>query len=251
MPAIPIKYKDTLKEMPEGYKAAITNPPYLNKSVASRKNYDYPETEYNDVYKYAIDEMLKKVEYLAAIIPESFIKTNLFKDRLDSFTSINFKMFSDTEIPVCLALFGPNKTDDFKIYKGEEYLGTYKELCKERFNTTTNIEWKFNDKAGEIGISCLDLKSKNNIYFCLGSEIGEDIKSSSRSYTRVSGLPNDIDINCFIEKCNKILNEYRLRTDDIFLTAFRGLTNEGSIRRRLQFSIARDIMNTAIDYLKY
>ena len=249
MPALPIKYKDTLKEMPKGYKAAITNPPYLNKSVAVKNKMDFPETEYNDVYKYALAEMLKNIDYVAAIIPESFIRAILFHDRLDSITFINFEMFSDTEIPVCLALFVPEKTEDFKLYKGENFIGTYQEIYNKKIKSKTKIDWVFNDKAGNIGIVCLDSKNEKSICFCMGTDIKKEIKESSRSYTKVSGIPDNIDLENFINKCNEILNNYRETTFDLFLTTFRGLRKDGESRKRLPFSEAKKIMNYAVELL--
>ena len=72
--------QDTFKDYPKGYKTVITNPPYLSRSVATQRKINYPDTEYNDMYKYALSLMLKYNDYIAAIIPDSFVNSKEFKD---------------------------------------------------------------------------------------------------------------------------------------------------------------------------
>ena len=103
-PKVKIKKRDTLKNFPDGYNIIITNPPYLAKNSATRNNLFYPDIKYDDLYKYTLEIMLKNVDNVAAIIPESFITSGLFIDRLYAVTSLTTKMFNDTECPVCLAL---------------------------------------------------------------------------------------------------------------------------------------------------
>ena len=82
-------------------------------------------------------------------------------------------------------------------------------------------------------------------------EISEDkIKVSSRSLTRVSGLPANIDLSIFLEQCNKILTKYREDTEDIFLTSFKGLRKDNKYRKRLDFANAKVIMNSAIEQIQ-
>ena len=59
-------------------------------------------------------------------------------------------------------------------------------------------------------------------------------------------------INIYIPKYillkinNIILNEYRDKTHDIFLTSFKGLRKDGVYRRRIDFRTVKCIMNKAI-----
>ena len=78
----------------------------------------------------------------------------------------------------------------------------------------------------------------------------EQIKVSSRSFTRVSGLPEDVDKESFFDTCNKILKDYRLKTKDVLMTSFKGLRSDGKYRRRLDFRTVRCIMNEALKSLK-
>lgn len=127
----PIKKLDTIKNFPKGYKMCITNPPYLSKVSASFKKLNYPNTNFDDLYKLCLSLMLENCEYVAAIIPESFITANIFHERLEAIISLNIEMFEDTTCPVCLALFIPIKSDNnFKIYKNNLFIGDYFSLKK-------------------------------------------------------------------------------------------------------------------------
>ena len=245
-----VRYNDSIQLFPTGYDMVITNPPYLAKTSASRLKLPYPDTYYDDVYKLCVHLMLKNCKYIAAIIPESFITSDLFHDRLYGVISLNIKMFTDTECPVCLALFVPRKeSDDFVFYVGNNKVGNYNELKKYNLSefSKDNVNWKFNDPYGIIGVKCVDNQVSNDIYFHHGDKIkSEDIKVSSRAFTRISGLPDNIDLDDFIKKCNIILNEYRDKTHDIFLTSFKGLRKDGVYRRRIDFRTVKCIMNKAI-----
>ena len=74
----------------------------------------------------------------------------------------------------------------------------------------------------------------------------EDIKVSSRAFTRVSGLPETVDKEEFFAVCNKILEDYRAKTKDVLMTSFKGLRSDGKYRRRLDFRTVRCIMNRAL-----
>ena len=242
--------RDTLMRFPTGFKVCITNPPFLAKNSATRRKLAYPSTQYDDVYKLALDVMLKNCDYVAAILPERFITSGLFRDRLWSVVSIvNPLMFSDTDCPVCLAMFTPYCTPDFQLYIGDKYVGNYNELegYSLHFYDKSPIQWEFNNPVGEIGVICYDGYSNEGIKFVMGNSITpERIKHSSRALTRVGGLPKHIPLRSFIAKCNKILAEYRRNTHDVFLTSFKGLRKDGKYRRRIDFKTVRQMMNKAL-----
>lgn len=239
--------QDTIKNFPSGFKVCITNPPYLSKNSATRRNLEYPQTEYDDIYKLCLDKMLQNVPFVAAIIPETFINSGQFQERLEYVVSLTCKMFDDTECPVCLAMFGENATDDFTIYQMNENLGKYSELKKGIIVPKERYNWTINDKNGSIGIRCVDGTKGPSIEFVEGNTINSDrIKVSSRSLTRVSGLPNDVDLLRFLRKCNELLVKYRKNTKDIFLASFKGLRADNKYRRRLDFATAKAIMSAAL-----
>ena len=256
-PKVKVVKRDTLTNFPKGYNTVITNPPYLAKNSATRNKLYYPNTNYDDIYKYSLEIMLNNVDNVAAIIPESFVTSGLFIDRLYAVSSLTTKMFNDTECPVCLALFVKEKENleieenNFLLYRMDEYIGEYNSILKKINKYLSNeniIEWKFNDVNGNIGIKCVDNTKEPTIYFLEGEEVEKSrIKVSSRALTRVSGLPKNIKTKNFINKCNNLINEYRNKTKDIFLTSFKGLRADNCYRRRLDFKTARQIMNKALE----
>ncbi len=251
-----IEKKDTLKSFPKNYKLAITNPPYLAKNSATRSGIKYPDTKYQDLYLYSLDKMINNVDYCAAIIPESFITSPIFINKLMIVVSLTCKMFDDTDCPVCLAMFSPEKDkkrfslskDDFIIYSMNEKIGTYANLKKcLSTNNEYNIKWVFNDPKGNIGLRGVDNTKCASIRFVKGDEINPNrIKVSSRSLTRISGLPQEYDIEAFINLLNKNLDNYRNITHDVFLTAFKNLRSDNKYRRRLDFDTARYILNMTV-----
>ena len=118
-----VKKRDTIKRFPERSSLIVTNPPFLAKNVAVRKGLDYQLSEmdnYNDLYLKCLDLCLKNSDYLAIIIPESFIVLPEFKERLHTVISLNIKcLFKETEQPVCLALFNPETQEDYNIYNND------------------------------------------------------------------------------------------------------------------------------------
>ena len=222
---------------------------YLGKSSARRRKIYYPWEE-DDLYKVCLNRMLDNCEYVAAIIPESFITAQIHRDRLWGVISLTCKMFYDTDCPVCLALFTPQGTTQTKIYANDIYLGTLEELSNSVGNLMKNNkyhEWIFNDKNGNIGVKTVDNQKTNDCKFFEGELIDpQTIKISSRAFTRISGLPETIDKEVFIKICNNILEDYRLKTKDVLMTSFKGLRSDGKYRRRLDFKTIRCIMNTAL-----
>lgn len=247
-----VEQRDTLTDYPEGYNVAITNPPYLAKNSATRRGLSFPNTNHDDLYKYSLEVMLSNTDYVAAIIPESFLTQELFHERLYAVVSLTCKMFDDTECPVCLALFIPEHSNDFKIYRQDRLIGNYQALKdKIQISSYNKVNWKFNDKDGNIGLYAVDNQSEASIKFCLGTEIPqEDVKPTSRSITRISGLSDSVDLELFIKKCNEFLKEYRESTKDVFLTSFKGLRKDMQYRRRLDFKTAKNILNKVMESLE-
>lgn len=255
-----ITQQDTINNFPLGFNVAITNPPYLGKSSASRRKLPFDGKGYDDLYKTSLSVMLDNLDYVAAIIPESFATSGLFHNRLYAIVSLTCKMFEDTDCPVCLALFVPNNKkeslgldeNDFMLYRQDKYINLYSIVKSNLLISKYNkIDWKMNDKEGTIGIKCIDNTKGNSIIFVKGDTIdASKIKNSSRSFTRVSGLPNNVDLDKFIEKCNIILDSYRADTFDIFLTSFKGLREDNLYRRRLDFKTAKNIMNLAMEEIE-
>lgn len=255
VPEITLNKRDTLDDFPTGFDLAITNPPYLAKNSATRKGMLVQFGDYQDMFEVAIHEMLTNCDWVAAIIPESFITRKLFRDRLDAVISLNHEMFDDTEFPVCLALFSPDSSSDFEIWRGEEFLGYRNSLDKgveKLLDARTVIRPRFNAPTGEIGLIAIDNTTGATIKFVEGSTIpSEEIKVTSRSLTRISIDAADwaVDSSKLIEEANKILESYRKLSCDVFLTAFKGLRADKAYRRRIDWTTAGRILNKAASNL--
>lgn len=250
--------RDTLKSFPKEYAIGITNPPYLAKNSATRRDLDFPETDYDDIYKESLLQMLNNLDYVAAIIPESYINASLFEERLDKVISLNVKMFEDTEVPVCLALFVPEETDETEVYRMDLLLGTIEELRQELSiieggDKEINKLWTFNDPEGNIGVSLVDNTTEDSISFFVGETIdSEKVKPSSRAFTRISGpdFSSEEQRIQFIEIANNLLFSYRNKTQDVFMTSFKGLRKDGKYRRRLDFKTVRSLLTKSYEILK-
>ncbi len=208
--------------------------------------------EYQDVFEVALHEMLSNCDWVAAIIPESFITRKIFKDRLDAVISLNHEMFDDTEFPVCLALFSPKSAIDFEIWRGDEFLGLRNDLDKEVENllsARTLIKPRFNAPLGEIGLIAIDNTNGPSLRFVSGETIpSEEIKVTSRSLTRISMdyVYVALEPDLVIAEANKVLDSYRELSSDVFLTAFKGLRADNSYRRRIDWNTAGRILNRAV-----
>lgn len=244
VPEFPITVRDTLKDFPVGYGVCVTNPPYLAKNSARRMGVPY-EWQDDDLYLACLRKMLANCGYVACIIPESFITTGAHMDRLYGIVSLAYKMFDDTECPVCLAMFTPQRCDCIRVYSNDVYLGTLSELTSNTILKENSYHrWMFNDPYGSIGVKAVDSTNGDLCCFIEGDKITpDDVKSSSRSITRVSGLPEHIDVCDFINRCNDALGEFRRSTKDVTLTSFKGMTKQGRYRRRLDYNTIRCILN--------
>lgn len=238
--------QDTIKDFPKGYKTVITNPPYLSKSAATQKGYPYPESDFNNVYKHCLNDMLNNCDYVAVIIPDPFITDKQLKERCETIISLNIPMFDDTNQPVCLALFTPNKTDDFKVYINNTYVGKYKET-KNNLPKAEKQKWSFTKPTGQIFMKSYDGKRDNErMYFAPN----KNQHKPSRHYFIVN-TPLDIkDINTFTDICNKVLSDIRNETKDVFLVARWGLRDDGLYQRQITKELSRIVLNKAYKIYK-
>lgn len=249
---------DSLINIPHYDKAIIvTNPPYIAKQSASRKKIDlskyFSMTDYDDIYLLALDKMLEAQEFVVAIVPESFLNSNYRqKNRLSSITVLEDNPFEDTENPVCVVCFdGKVKDyDEIKIYKNEILVGTLKDIYNIRVKPLNNVKITFNTLDGWLGLRAIDSTDDiKRIGFDFKDNIDYDwenkIKVSSRHLSLI-----DIDVpknkrSAFIHECNKLIEDIRKESSDILLTPFKGNTKSGKRRRRLDFKLARAIMEMA------
>ncbi|MCG9129195.1 hypothetical protein JT359_16520, partial [Candidatus Poribacteria bacterium] len=241
-----ITRRDTLVDFPKGYTVCITNPPWLARNSATRRGLPFPEeTDHDDLYKYALEKCLTYCQWVAAIIPEAFIRSGLFLNRLRDFISLvphrqqktkekndkreTSSMFKDTEHPVGLALFAPDITSDVRVWRNNQFLGTLRELQQHLPMPSNNRSIVFNDPEGNLGLFAVDNTVSASIRFCPPEELGEyRVRHQGRSITKI-GVPWQVEI----DQLNSQLTDIRKKTHDVFLTAFKGLRRDRCYRRRL------------------
>lgn len=238
--------KDTLKDFPKNFDVCITNPPWLARNSAKRRGLAFPETSHDDLYKHALDACLANCPFVGALIPATFLQSRIFLDRLDSVIFLHDKgMFSDTENPVCLALF-KEKSEKVSIFLDENFVGTLNDLQRHLPRAANGSESiTFNDPNGELGFIAFDNTREPSIRFCHGKEIsGHEIGNSSRMITRISG--NFGNIAKTIDVLNNQIARFRNLTNDVFLTPFKGLRKDGRYRRRMDYGLARSFISTYV-----
>lgn len=258
-------YNDSLKKIPEIENSIIiTNPPYLtNYSAKRRKIYDsvgeyFLSSEYDDLYKIALEKCLENNKYVIAIIPETFINSKFPKNRLRHITILEENPFEDTEKPVCVVCFD-DKLKDYKeidIYKNEEYIGNLKKIDSFRISPNNNIDIDFNNKEGKLALRAVDTTNpQKKIKFMRVEELDydlENIKVSSRLITVINIDENlsKKELLQLIEKANKFVKKLRRETEDVILSPFKGNDKNGKRRRRLDYRTARAILEKAYSEVK-
>ena len=238
--------RDTFADFPRGYQVAITNPPYLAKNSAKRRGLAFPSTTYDDLYKHALALTLAHTPWVAAIVPDSLFTAGLFHSRALAFVSLTQSMFADTDHPVCLALFGPSGGNP-DLWMGNTRVGRMDDLAQHLPAPSHRYEWTFNDPQGLVGLYALDSPKSASISFVRGKDIDPGIiKPSSRAITRISS-PHlaESDLSFFLDQSNRLLENMRANTKDVFLTSFKGLREDGMYRRRMDFSTARALLDAA------
>ena len=238
-----VRTRDSLTDFPRGFEVCITNPPWLARNVASRLGMAFPHCKYQDIYALALDRCLENCDWVAALVPESFLRVGLFRARLRDFVSLTRSMFSDTAHPVGLAMFGPNEIEDAVVWSGPKKIGWLTALESFRPNPIpSGCPIRFNDPDGNVGLIALDNTKSASIRFCDPAELGDyTVRESCRSITRMAVGQDKIEIN----KWNKVLREFRSLTCDVAITPFRGLREDGMYRRRCDWSLARGIIHNA------
>lgn len=244
----------------------ITNPPYLSKNSAARQDFEsqkyFSDNDFVDLYQLALTRVLEKYDKAVFIIPETYFLTDLFKESLDNITILEDNPFEDTDCPVCVAcfdaepeLFSVYQAAFYSIYKNDKFLFTNTELrdiIKKSLCFEKPLEMDFNQKKGNIGLRGVDgVDPQDKIRFCMPQELDYDfdkIKISSRAITLIQVSYKDkrkLVQQPLISKANEILEKIRLNTYDVVFAPFKNNNKKGIRRRRLDFGLAKKILNKA------
>ena len=236
-----VQQKDTLKCFPTGYSVCVTNPPWLAQNMAHKQGIAFPDCGYNDFYKLAINKCLKYCEWVAILIPESFIRTPLFRSRLTDFISMpKSTLFEQTGHPVGMALFQPNPSHQINIWSENHFVGKLTDL--EHLYPRPirgGPEIRFNIQDGNVGLYALDNHKGSSIRFCPPEELGDYVvKGSGRHVTKL-----EVNAPVNIDKWNDFISFFRNNTCDVFMTSYKGRREDGMYRRRMDWTLARGIIH--------
>jgi hypothetical protein len=250
---------DSLVSIPNPSGAVIlTNPPYLANHSAKRKGVDslvakyFESSSQDNLYKIALEKSLEAADYVVAVIPETFLLSSFDKSRLVRAVVIEGELFGDTEAPALVACFGPARTPEADIFIGSEFALLVSDIEKIR---TPILEEKtkivFNDPSGRIGLRAVDASDGMQlIEFYQAKDFHypiKNVKVSSRLMTYLE-IPKllDADVEEVVSRANHVLSEIRKSSKDLALAPFKGNDLRGKRRRRLDYLMARKILNLAI-----
>jgi len=223
--------QDTIANFPKGYDICITNPPYLAKTTCSRKNLPV-QPILEDLYLDCIKLALENCKYVCAIIPSTFFGTKLFTDRLYAWDKLDYNLFSDTENPVGVAYFVPDKVDSTKYFVNGKEIN----ISEDDTPVPVELELSFNVSHGNYVLCAIDLISEDNIKIYKEDEsFSRDkfLKNTSRNYS-LFYCPKISDDD--LSGINEFITDWRKRTNDFFLTSFKSEQKSGKYRKRFSFS---------------
>jgi hypothetical protein len=253
---------DSLLEIPNSELAVIlTNPPYLANHSAKRKGVSslvekyFQRSAQKNLYMIALENALASADYVVAIIPETFLLSSFPKDRLELAVVIQDSLFGDTDAPALVACFTKDDCADARIFTGNQSIGTLAKILALRESTAPRQRLVFNDPKGRIGLRAVDgSDGKSPIAFMPASEFdysSRKVLVSSRLMTYLD-LPDlsDGEIDSLIVQANSALRRIRKDSGDLVLAPFKGNDKNGKRRRRLDYSLARKLLNIACEEIR-
>jgi hypothetical protein len=254
---------DSLLEIPNPKRAVIvTNPPYLANHSAKRKGVSslvqkyFERSTQKNLYMIALENCLQSSDYVVAIIPETFLLSSFPKDRLELAVVIQTDLFGDTDAPALVACFGKQATKSAVVYIGNRLVGKLNEILELRKpKAPTKLKIIFNEPKGRIGLRAVDgSDGKSPIEFLSAASFdypAESVVFSSRlmTYLEIPEL-QDREIPDVIREANRDLNRIRKASGDLVLAPFKGNDRNGKRRRRLDYALARGILNQAVKEIR-
>ena len=249
---------DSLKKIANPNRSVIiTNPPYLANHSAKRKGVDslvakYFASGFDNLYKLALDRCLAAADYVVAIVPETFLLSSFDKSRLQLVAVIESDLFSDTEAPAVVACFGAT-AKNCQVFANDKKIGQLDQLLSLRkFANHAKVEIRFNVAAGRIGLRAVDGSDGETPIAFMPAEkfkyAAGKVSHSSRlmTYVEMPGL-SDAQVAKVIRAANKKLATIRDESKDLVLAPFKGNDKNGKRRRRLDYALAREILNFAVN----
>jgi len=238
-----VAQRDTLNSFPAGYRTAISNPPWLDRSSATVRNMTLPPAarRHNNLWKYSLELALNNCENVCFLLPATFLVSGEFRDRLHSVIFIHRRLFAHTESPTCMAMFTRDKTDP-KLYHNNKFIGTLGELSKYYPKPKKEHNIIFSVKNGNIGVSAYDDSRHPTICFLPAENLGNKVSVSDRLIMKL-WVDLNYDPDIAIARLNRELKKFRKNTKDVFLTPMRRLREDGVFCQCIRFNTIRDLIN--------
>ena len=148
-----------------------------------------------------------------------------------SWDKIDYVLFSDTDNPVGVAYFVPNKVDATNYYVNGQEISITKEDTPE----TVDLHMEFNVAHGNYVLCAIDLVSNDNIKIYKEDssfDRSKFLKNTSRNYS-LFHCPSITDED--IDGINRFITKWRERTKDFFITSFKSEQKSGKYRKRFSF----------------
>ena len=239
-----VEYRDTIKDFPKNHDVCVTNPPWLAKNIATYKHLSFPQTKHDNLYKLCLELCLENSKHLAILLPESFIRSGIFTERLLDFISItSSSIFQDTDNPVGLALFGNKIVKETRVWSNDDYIGGLSKLLNTKPIADKNTNITFNAENGNVGLIALDNTKEASIRFCDVEELSDyTVKPTGRHITKIK-----FDGSVHIDGWNETINIFRNKTKDMLMTSYKGLRRDGMYRRRCDWALAKGIMSSYVN----
>ncbi len=254
---------DSLKHIPNEKKAIIcTNPPYLAKHSANRKRVFGKVIEYyenfSDLYQVALACCLSAARFTVAIIPETFLNSNFPKHNLKVISIVSDNPFTDTENPVCVACFDStflNGEREAEVFIDDHFCFRFDKIKSYNRKSKAYSKVHFNNASGKIALKAVDgVNPSDRIHFCDAKTFyysRDKIKVSSRllTYIHIPSLDNK-HLKKFLSISNRLLENIRSDTKDLILSPFKGNNKSGVRRRRLDYRLARLIIEETLSKIE-
>lgn len=233
----------------------VTNPPYLAKHSAKRRGVAdavwHYYRDHTDLYLEALSECLKAVRFTIAVVPETLIGSGFPLSACRVLTVVQEDLFADTEQHVVVACFDREWSGGPEVFHGPNRVSLLSDLLQHRVHPSGKVPIRFNEVDGQIGLRAVDSQDPAKPIAFVPSEqlnyADEDIKTSSRLVTRirVKRLRKD-RVPDVCARANTLLQEARVLSRDAILSPFKGSTKAGARRRRLDYDLARAILERAV-----
>ena len=248
---------DSLVAIPNPQRAVIvTNPPYLANHSAKRKGVDQLVAKYfasstqKNLYRIALENALASADYVVAIIPETFLLSTFPKHRLALAVVVQDQLFGDTDAPALVACFTKERCANAHIFTGDQSIGTLADILALRDSIAPKQKIVFNEPTGRIGLRAVDGSDGiSPIAFIPAAKFqysSRKVMVSSRLMTYLD-MPelSDHEIDSIIVRANAALKKIRRDSGDLVLAPFKGNDKNGRRRRRLDYALARKLLNGA------